>query len=129
MAEIEDRLAPQDGLNNYNILLTRMDLPTHGSACFTFALTDSMLTLAELQVSVPANGQSLDRMTVIAHDSMIDILRQLIFRADKARATHERNAKPLSLAIPKAVNDELEFMMDRPAQASFVELEDAGALG
>lgn len=128
MAEIEDRLAPQDGLNNYNIVLSRMDLPTHGSARFTFALTDSMLPLAELQVSVPAGGQSLDRMTVTAHDALIDILRQLVFRADKARAAHDKHAPPLPLSLPQPVNDELAFMMDRPSQASFVALENADTL-
>jgi hypothetical protein len=128
MAEIEDRLVPQDGLNNYNIVLSRMELPTHGSARFTFALTDSMLSVAELHVNIPASSQGLDRMTVTAHDAVIDILRQLVFRADKARATHEKNAKPLSLAIPKPVNDEMEFMKERPSQVSFAVVEDFGSL-
>ena len=96
MAEIEDRLVPRDGLNNYNIVLARMDLPTHGGAQFTFAVTNSMLPVAELAVSVPNAGQSLDRMTVEAHDALIDILRQLTFRAEKARLNHDRNAHPVA---------------------------------
>ena len=103
MAEIEDRLAPKDGLNNYNIVLARMDLPTHGGAQFTFAVTNSMLPVAELVVGVPNAGQSLDRMTVEAHDAMIDILRQLLFRAEKARLNHDRNARP---APPRPQEDE-----------------------
>ena len=96
MAEIEDRLVPRDGLNNYNIVLARMDLPTHGGAQFGFAVTNSMLPVAELTVSVPNAGQSLDRMTVEAHDALIDILRQLTFRAEKARLNHDRNARPVA---------------------------------
>ncbi len=94
MIEVEDRLAPRDGLNNYNIVLARMDLPTHGGAQFTFSVTNSMLPVAELVVSVPNVGQSLDRMTVEAHDLLIDVLRQLTFRAEKARLNHDRNARP-----------------------------------
>ncbi len=113
MAEIEDRLAPKDGLNNYNLVLARMDLPTHGGAQFTFAVTNSMLPVAELVVSVPNAGQSLDRMTVEAHDAMIDILRQLTFRTEKARLNHERNAKP---PAPRAEAPDDGFLMDRRAR-------------
>ena len=70
-----------------------MELPQQGAAQFTFVVTNSMLPLAELSVSVPAQGLSLDRMTVDAHDALIDILRQLTFRADKARANHERHMR------------------------------------
>jgi hypothetical protein len=93
MPEIEDRLTPRDGLNNYHVFLTRMDLQLHGAAQFTFAVTHSMQPVAELAVSVPASGQNLDRMTVDAHDALIDILRQLLFRAEKARIGHEKNAQ------------------------------------
>ncbi len=110
MAEIEDRLVPRDGLNNYNIVLARMDLPTHGGAQFSFAVTNSMLPVAELVVGVPNSGQSLDRMTVEAHDSLIDILRQLIFRAEKARLNHDRNTRP----APRADDD---FAMDPRGRA------------
>ena len=110
MAEIEERLIPRDGLNNYNIVLGRMDLPTHGGAQFTFAVTNSMLPVAELVVCVPNSGQSLDRMTVAAHDSLIDILRQLTFRAEKARLNHDRNARP----APRPQEPEAgEIMADR----------------
>ena len=109
MAEIEDRLVPRDGLNNYNIVLARMDLPTHGGAQFSFAVTNSMLPVAELVVGVPNAGQSLDRMTVEAHDALIDILRQLTFRAEKARLNHDRNARP----APRAEEPEAEEMPDR----------------
>ncbi len=105
MAEIEDRLVPRDGLNNYNIVLARMDLPTHGGAQFCFAVTNSMLPVAELVVGVPNAGQSLDRMTVEAHDALIDILRQLTFRAEKARLNHDRNARPAPRAEEPAVEE------------------------
>jgi hypothetical protein len=110
--EIEERLAPRDGLNTFNVVLTRMDLPTHGGALFNFAITESMVPVAEFQVTVPATGQSLDRMTVEAHDALIDILRQLMFRAEKARLNHDRNARPvLQLTQPSAPDG--EFMVDR----------------
>jgi hypothetical protein len=111
--EIEERLAPRDGLNTFNVVLARMDLPTHGGAMFTFAVTESMVPIAELQVSVPATGQSLDRMTVEAHDALIDILRQLMFRAEKARVNHDRNARPVLQLTTPAAPPEGEFMVDR----------------
>ncbi len=92
MPMIEERLVPSDGLNNYNVYLTRMDLELHGGARFTFSVTHSMLPVGEFHVSVAGTGQSMDRMAVDAHDALIDILRQLIFRADKARQNHQRNA-------------------------------------
>jgi hypothetical protein len=93
MADVDDRLVPRDGLNSYNVVLARMDLVTRGSANFTFAVTSALLPVAELSVEIPANGQSLDRMTVEAHDALIDILRQLMFRAETARRHHDRNAR------------------------------------
>jgi len=95
MTEVDDRLAPKDGLNSYHVVLARMDLPTRGSAVFTFAVTSALLPVTELQVEIPATGQSLDRMSVEAHDALIDILRQLMFRAEAARRHHERNANRL----------------------------------
>lgn len=100
MMETEDRLVPRDGLNNYHVVLSRMDLPAQGGAQFNFTVTNSMLQVAEIEVGVPAAGQSLDRMTVEAHDALIDILRQLIFRADKARTNYERNAARHFIAPP-----------------------------
>jgi hypothetical protein len=108
MAFIEDHLLPRDGLNTYNIVLARMDLPTHGSAQFTFAITDSMLPVGEFVVLVPATGQSLDRMTVEAHEKLLDILRQLTFRAEKARKYHGSHASHPELPL----ETELEFVMD-----------------
>jgi hypothetical protein len=103
MADIDDRLVPQDGLNSYHVVLARMDLATRGSAHFTFAITSALLPVAELTVEVPATGQSLDRMTVDAHDALIDILRQLLFRAEAARRHHDRNAGGgLPLSVPLA---------------------------
>jgi|GEM_PF-3822268 len=108
MPFIDDRLMPQDGLNTYNIVLARMDLPTHGSAQFTFAITDSMLPVGEFVVHVPSTNQSLDRMTVEAHEKLLDILRQLTFRAEKARKYHDGHANEPDLRLDPA----LEFMMD-----------------
>jgi len=92
MPIIEDRLVPCDGLNNYNVYLTRMDLELHGGARFTFSVTHSMLPVGEFNVNVAGAGQGMDRMAVDAHDALIDILRQLLFRADKARQSYVRNA-------------------------------------
>ena len=90
-----------------------MDLPTHGGAQFTFAVTNSMLPVAELAVSVPNAGQSLDRMTVEAHDALIDILRQLLFRAEKARLNHDRNARPVQAQPPQEAMVESRQRQDR----------------
>jgi hypothetical protein len=92
MPIIEDRLVPADGLNNYNVYLTRMDLELNGGAQFTFSVTHSMLPVGEFSVTVNSTGQGMDRMAVDAHDGLIDILRQLLFRAEKARQAHARNA-------------------------------------
>ena len=115
MADIEERLTPRDGLNNYHIVLARMELPAQGGGQFTFAMTNSMLPVAELTVNVPAAGQSLDRMTVEAHDQLIDILRQLVFRADKARANHEKNTVRVPAPAPFRLDEDsdLEFVMER----------------
>ncbi len=112
MADIDERLVPKDGLNNYHVLLSRMDLPPQGGGQFTFAVTSSMLPVAELQVNVPASGQSFDRMTVEAHDALIDILRQLTFRADRARAYHERHAERPAPPLPFQPAPDLEFVVD-----------------
>jgi hypothetical protein len=69
-----------------------MELELNGGAQFTFSVTHSMLPVGEFSVSVPSTGQGMDRMTVEAHDGLIDILRQLLFRAEKARLNHLRNA-------------------------------------
>ncbi len=124
MAEIEERLLPRDGLNNYNVVLARMDLPTHGSAQFTFAVTDSMLPVAEIVVGVPQAGQSLDRMTVEAHDLLIDILRQLTFRAEKARLNHRRHANP----APSAGTPDDVFLVDRRSQTDRREVQPSGLI-
>jgi hypothetical protein len=119
MAEIDERLTPKDGLNNYNVVLARLDLPTHGGAQFTFAVTNSMLPVAEFQVGVPAAGQSMDRMMVEAHDALIDILRQLMFRAEKARVAHDRNARPvLALTSRPSVSPEDEFAVTKRTRPS-----------
>jgi len=94
MTEVEDRLTPKDGLNSYNVVLARMDLQTRGSVNFTFAVTSALLPVAELHVEVPATGQSLDRMTVEEYDALIDIFRQLMFRAEGSRRHHDRHAHP-----------------------------------
>jgi hypothetical protein len=102
MPEIEDRLLPSDGLNNYNVFLARLEIEPQGSAQFTFSLTHSMMPLGELVVPVAFQGQGLDRMAVEAHDGLLDILRQLMFRADKARSNHLRLAEP---PLPVAVEE------------------------
>jgi hypothetical protein len=61
-----------------------------GGVEFVFAVTDSMQPVAEFTVTIAARGHGLDQMMVEAHDSIIDILRQLVFRADKSRAAYER---------------------------------------
>jgi hypothetical protein len=39
-------------------------------------------------------------MTVEAHDALIDILRQLVFRAEVARRHHDKHANPPPPAAP-----------------------------
>lgn len=88
---IEDRLVPCDGLNNYNVYLARMELELNGGGEYTFSVTHSMQPVGEFSVNIAGVGQSMDRMAVEAHDGLIDILRQLLFRAEKARQMHLRN--------------------------------------
>jgi hypothetical protein len=88
MSEVEDRLKPRDGLNNYSIAFARMQSQARGGAEFVFNVTDSMQPVSELAVLIQFRGQGLDQMMVEAHDQVIDILRQLMFRADKSRANH-----------------------------------------
>jgi len=90
MPDIEDRLRPRDGLNNYAIAFARMQPQARGGAEFVFNLTDSMQPVSELSVIITSKGQGLDQMMVEAHDAVIDILRQLLFRADKSRAQYEK---------------------------------------
>ena len=92
MSEAEDRLRPRDGLNNYSIAFARMQSQARGGAEFVFNVTDSMQPISELSVLITSRGQGLDQMLVEAHDLVIDILRQLIFRADKSRANYTKFA-------------------------------------
>jgi hypothetical protein len=103
MPEIEDRLLPSDGLNNYNVFLARLEIEPQGSTKFTFSLTHSMMPLGELVVPVAFHGQGLDRMAVEAHDGLLDILRQLMFRADKARSNHLKMTEP---PAPPAIEEQ-----------------------
>ena len=115
MAEIEDRLLPCDGLNNYNVFLKHLDLESQGTAQFTFSVTHSMLPIGEFLVAVPHQGQSLDRLAVDAHDGLLDILRQLMFRADKARTAHLKQAERfLTPPPPPPEPEEDGFLMDPP---------------
>jgi hypothetical protein len=46
-------------------------------------------------------------MMVDAHDSVIDILRQLVFRADKSRQGYERFTRQAAAAVQPVDEDEL----------------------
>jgi hypothetical protein len=107
--EIEDRLKPRDGLNNYAIAFARMTPQARGGAEFVFNVTDSMQPVSELAVLVQPRGQGLDQMMVEAHDSIIDILRQLIFRADKSRANYNKFIRPAVNSLDFEMN-EIEFL-------------------
>jgi hypothetical protein len=96
MPEVDDRLKPRDGLNNYSIAFARMQSQARGGAEFVFNVTDSMQPISELSVLIQFRGQGLDQMMVEAHDQVIDILRQLIFRADKSRANYDKFIKRAS---------------------------------
>jgi hypothetical protein len=86
-----DRLCARDGLNNYHVYLARVDLEPHGDGQYTFTVTHSMSPVGEFTVSVKG-GRGMDEMAVEAHDALIDIFRQLTFRADKMRQVHARHA-------------------------------------
>jgi hypothetical protein len=88
----DERLHARDGLNNYHVYLARVELEPHGDGRYTFTVTHSMTPVGEFTVSVKGGGRSMDEMAVEAHDALIDIFRQLTFRADKARQMHARNA-------------------------------------
>ncbi|HTZ69382.1 MAG TPA: hypothetical protein VMB71_01925 [Acetobacteraceae bacterium] len=107
MPLIDDRLTPRDGLNNYAIAFARMQPQpqTRGGAEFVFAISDSMQPVCELSVTMVARGQGLDQMMVEAHDAVIDILRQLVFRADKSRSGYERFIRPASVMDCDELNE------------------------
>jgi hypothetical protein len=110
MPEIEDRMKPRDGLNNFSIAFARMQPQARGGAEFVFNLTDSMQPVSELSVLIQFRGQGLDQMMVEAHDAVIDILRQLLFRADKSRANYEKfTRRPAANHDEDALN-EVEFL-------------------
>ena len=92
MSFMEDRLVPRDGLNNFSISVARIMPQVSGRAGmeFLFAVTESMEPVSEFKVMVVSRGQGLDQMMVEAHDAVIDILRQLMFRANKSRGAYER---------------------------------------
>jgi hypothetical protein len=106
---IDDRLTPRDGLNNYAIAFARMQPQARGGAEFVFNVTDSMQPISELAVIIPSRGQGLDQMMVEAHDNVIDILRQLIFRADKSRATYERFTRTPTSSRKNSMDEEDEL--------------------
>jgi hypothetical protein len=96
----EERLQACDGLNNYHVYLARLDIEPQGDARYTFTVTHSMTPAGEFTVSVKGGGRSMNEMAVDAHDALINIFRQLMFRADKARQQHARNAaRPAADAV------------------------------
>jgi hypothetical protein len=122
MPEIEDRLLPCDGLNNYNVFLARMQLEPNGSAQFTFSVTHSMMPIGEFVVPVAYQSQGLDRMAVEAHDALLDILRQLMFRADRARAAHVKQAERVSPPPREPLPEQDECLLEsgeEPEDTSF----------
>ena len=113
MPLIDDRLTPRDGLNNYAIAFARMEPQPHtrGGLEFIFSISESMQPLCELSVTVASRGSGLDQSMVEAHDAVIDILRQLVFKADKARTAHERFTRaPLAPQDEDADLTEIEML-------------------
>lgn len=109
MPNVEDRLKPRDGLNNYAIAFSRMQSQARGGAEFVFSVTDSMQPISEFSVLIQFKGQGLDQMMVEAHDQVIDILRQLIFRADKSRANYDKFVSRPGASSDEGLN-EVEFL-------------------
>jgi hypothetical protein len=68
-----------------------------------------MQPVSELSVIILPKGQGLDQMMVEAHDAIIDILRQLIFRADKSRANYEKFTRAPGSGRDEGLN-EVEFL-------------------
>jgi hypothetical protein len=89
-----------------------MQSQARGGAEFVFNVTDSMQPISELAVLIQFRGQGLDQMMVEAHDQVIDILRQLIFRADKSRANYDKFIKRASGAAVSEDEglNEVEFL-------------------
>ena len=110
MPDVEDRMKPRDGLNNYSIAFARMQPQARRGAEFVFNVTDSMQPISELSVLIAFRGQGLDQMMVEAHDAVIDILRQLLFRADKSRGNYEKFTRRHSAAHDEDALNEVEFL-------------------
>jgi hypothetical protein len=103
MAEIEDRLRPQDGLSDFFISFARMEPnpQERGAAIFTFRVTppgehDSPLDFS-FSVSARSDpGYGLDHMMLGAYDGMIDVLRHLLYQTDRLRSDHETRLAQLT---------------------------------
>jgi hypothetical protein len=108
----EDRLTPRDGLNNFAISVARImpQMNGRGGMEFLFAVTDSMQPVSELKVMVASRGQGLDQMMVEAHDAVIDILRQLVFRADKSRGAYDRFSRRADVSAAEDERRDVELL-------------------
>jgi len=95
MAEVDDRLVPEDNRNDCDIGFSQMTALRGGSAEFQFMISVSGKSLY-VPVIVPAQNAGLDQMMVYAHDEMIDILRQLLYRVDQQRSYYQNILAQLS---------------------------------
>lgn len=94
MAEISDDLVPTDGLCNYSIGFAKLEALKGGGATFTFNITEQGHYRASLSVDVApsSSGGGIDRMMVVAHQEVNDILRQLLYINHTMTKHYEKSA-------------------------------------
>ncbi len=94
MVEVDDRLVPRDGLANCDIAFSTMEAVQGGGAArFSFEIRNDDVPVGTLSVEVePFEDGSIDHMMAAAHERVIDMLRQLLYRADVLRKHYARRA-------------------------------------
>lgn len=96
MAEVPDNLAPMDGLTNAKIEFVSFDVQDAG-ATVHFALTDALgvdVGVFPIEVYQTEQTTSADALIALAHQEMIDVLRQYIYRLDVLGRAYERQSAP-----------------------------------
>lgn len=96
MVDVEDRLAPMDGVSNFDVSLGAV-FPTERATTFRFWIEERDKTggivndnNVALSFDVFPGPDGLDGMYARAHELLIDALRQMLYRAEKGRRGHEK---------------------------------------
>ena len=90
MAEVDNHLVSIDGLCDYAITFSKMEVLGGRAARYTFDITGKNAYIPSLSVDVGPREDGLRGMMVRAHDQMINVLRQLLYITGMARGAYEK---------------------------------------